>query len=219
MSSPAFINTLITHAQAYGIVLEDDVLQALYSVDRGQHGGSEYDQAEAIGYGQSISQPFIVAAMTQAVLTHAPSRTHVVEIGTGSGYQAAILATLFTYVTTYERIKPLAQKAEKLLSNLPNVTMHHSHTLLPDQVNHPADAIIVTCAVYGPLDTHWIWALKEHGVIVAPHADHSQDSMRLRLYQKQKDQLIEKKLFRTPLYCRFVPYVPKTYQVFLKPKT
>jgi protein-L-isoaspartate(D-aspartate) O-methyltransferase len=70
-----------------------------------------------IGYGQTISQPYIVAFMTEALLSQGPL-DRVLEIGTGSGYQTAILAQLVNKVYTIERIEHLLQKAEKRLENL-----------------------------------------------------------------------------------------------------
>jgi protein-L-isoaspartate(D-aspartate) O-methyltransferase len=88
------------------------------------------DTALPIGYGQTISQPFIVARMTE-VLMGEGSLDRVLEIGTGSGYQTAILAGLFREVYSIERIRPLHDRAREILSrlNLRNVHLHHGDGL------------------------------------------------------------------------------------------
>lgn len=75
------------------------------------------DTALPIGHGQTISQPFVVARMTEALLALGPVQ-RVLEVGTGSGYQAAILAELVPEVLTVERIRPLYQRAGRLLREL-----------------------------------------------------------------------------------------------------
>lgn len=80
---------------------------------------SAYDDCPIpIGFGQTISQPYTVAFMTDLLLKGLKRRDKVLEIGTGSGYQAAILAKLFKVVCTIERVKPLYQKARKTLKRL-----------------------------------------------------------------------------------------------------
>jgi len=110
-----------------------------------QHSAYE-DRPLPIGLEQTISQPFIIALMTQALgLT---GREKVLEVGTGSGYQAAILAKLARSVVTVERLAPLAEAARKILSRLgyPNVAVYLAGETLgwPDEA--PYDAIMVTAA-------------------------------------------------------------------------
>jgi len=97
-----------------------------------------------IGYEQTISQPFIVALMTQAL--ELTGQEKVLEVGTGSGYQAAILAELARLVITVERVAPLAEGARKVLDSLgyTNVVVHLAKETLgwPDEA--PYDAIMVT---------------------------------------------------------------------------
>jgi len=85
------------------------------------------DTALPIGHGQTISQPYIVAKMTELLVSEAPLKK-VLEIGTGCGYQAAVLAQLAEHVYSVERIKPLYQQAKDLLTNLSinNVSYLHS---------------------------------------------------------------------------------------------
>ncbi len=104
------------------------------------------DTALPIGYNQTISQPFVVAAMTELVIAGRPER--VLEVGTGSGYQAAVLAQLVSKVYTVERIEPLVKLARQRFRQLGlrNIRAAHSDGTagLPDFA--PYDAIIVTAA-------------------------------------------------------------------------
>lgn len=104
------------------------------------------DTALPIGYNQTISQPYVVAAMTDLVISGKPSK--VLEIGTGSGYQAAILAPLVDKVYTVERIEPLARQARQRFRKLGlrNIRASYSDGTegLPDFA--PYDAIITTAA-------------------------------------------------------------------------
>ena len=97
-----------------------------------------------IGYGQTISQPYIIALMTEAL--ELTGNEKVLEVGTGSGYQAAILAELAQKVITTERIPALADSSEKLLSSLgyENIEVHLAGKELGWQQEAPYDAIIVT---------------------------------------------------------------------------
>jgi protein-L-isoaspartate(D-aspartate) O-methyltransferase len=99
-----------------------------------------------IGYGQTISQPYIVALMTQALEVTEDDK--VLEIGTGSGYQAAVLAELVDHVYTIEIVGPLAERAGETLDRLgyENATVHHSDGYFGWEEHAPFDAIIVTAA-------------------------------------------------------------------------
>lgn len=99
-----------------------------------------------IGYGQTISQPLIVALMTHALLLTGNEK--VLEIGTGSGYQTAILAQLASHVVSVERIGPLAERAWEVLRQLEytNVEVHAGGEGLGWPAAAPYDAIIVTAA-------------------------------------------------------------------------
>ncbi len=99
-----------------------------------------------IGYGQTISQPLIVAMMTQALQLTGGEK--VLEVGTGSGYQAAILSRLAEYVVTVERVAPLAERAAAVLRELgyTNVEVHVAGETLGWPEGAPYDAIIVTAA-------------------------------------------------------------------------
>jgi len=96
-----------------------------------------------IGYGQTISQPFIVALMTQAL--ELTGQEKVLEVGAGSGYQAAILAELAQQVIAVERLAPLAERARKVLNRLgyTNIAIHQAEEALGWPEDAPYDAIIV----------------------------------------------------------------------------
>jgi protein-L-isoaspartate(D-aspartate) O-methyltransferase len=102
------------------------------------------DMPLPIGLEQTISQPFIVALMTEALELAGSER--VLEVGTGSGYQAAILAELAQLVITTERLPALAKAARKALSSLgyTNVEVHVAEGTLGWQLEAPYDAIVVT---------------------------------------------------------------------------
>ena len=105
------------------------------------------DDALPIGFSQTISSPYIVAKMTQ-LLMEEDNMGKVLEIGTGCGYQTAILAKLFTHVTTIERIKPLQQKTENLLKKLEykNIKFIYGDGFDGYYANAPYDAIIMTAS-------------------------------------------------------------------------
>ncbi|HZS78857.1 MAG TPA: protein-L-isoaspartate(D-aspartate) O-methyltransferase [Ktedonobacteraceae bacterium] len=133
-------------------VSDERVLQAIADIPRELFVDSSLrslayeDRALPIENGQSISQPLIVAIMTQALQLRGPER--VLEIGTGSGYQTAILARLASRVYSIERIQQLACKAFRRVSKLgiENVSLYigDGSVGLPDEA--PFDAIIVTAA-------------------------------------------------------------------------
>lgn len=125
------------------------------------------DRPLPIGYGQTISQPFIVAFMTQELKPKPTDR--ILEVGTGSGYQAAVLAELVAEVYTIEIVKPLAESAEVRLRELgyKNVHVKAGDGYKGWREHAPFDAIIVTAApdhVPQPL----VEQLKEGGRMIIP---------------------------------------------------
>ena len=104
------------------------------------------DRPLPIGFDQTISQPFIIALMTEAL--ELTGNEKVLEVGTGSGYQAAILAGLARLVITTERLPALVEAAKKTLDSLgyTNVEVHLAEETLGWQAEAPYDAIIVTAA-------------------------------------------------------------------------
>lgn len=105
------------------------------------------DVALPIGYQQTLSQPYIVARMTELLLAQGPRR-RVLEIGTGSGYQTAILAQLVDEVFSVERIKPLQLKARQRLRQLKlrNVQMNHADGAMGWPERGPFDGILAAAA-------------------------------------------------------------------------
>jgi protein-L-isoaspartate(D-aspartate) O-methyltransferase len=156
------------------------------------------DQPLPIGYDQTISQPFIVAFMTEELQPQPADR--VLEIGTGSGYQAAILAELVGEVYSIEIIEPLARTAEATLQRLgyKNVHVKVGDGYRGWAEHAPFDAVIVTCApdhVPQPL----VDQLKEAGRIIIPVGP--QGDQDLYLLEKQNGALKQRSV--TPV--RFVP--------------
>jgi len=128
------------------------------------------DTALPIGHGQTISQPWVVARMTQAVQQLAPRK--VLEVGTGSGYQAAVLAALGTEVYTVERIGELLRQARKRFRALGiEVRSKHDDGHLGWAEHGPFDAIVVTAAAAAPgLVDGLVGQLANGGRLVAPVA-------------------------------------------------
>lgn len=184
-------------------VSDERVLAAMRQVPRHEFVPARWqDEAYAdtplpIGHGQTISQPFIVAFMTEK-LAPQPDEA-VLEIGTGSGYQAAVLARLVRHVFTIEIVEPLAREAEERLGRLGvrNVTVRHGdgYQGWPEQA--PFDAIIVTCApddIPEPL----VDQLREGGRMIIPVGDRTQE---LYLLEKREGRIRRQAV----LPVRFVP--------------
>ena len=124
-----------------------------------------------IGFNQTISQPYIVARMTELLLAKGPL-DKVLEIGTGSGYQAAVLAQLVKMVYTVERIYPLQQRARRCLQDLHlrNVRMRHSDGGWGWADYAPYDGIIVTAAP-AEIPQALLGQLAAGGALVIPVGD------------------------------------------------
>lgn len=139
------VEKLIKHG-----ITDRRVLDAIASVPRHRFVSDEYqelayeDRALSIGSSQTISQPYMVALMTQELRLTGPET--VLEIGTGSGYQAAILSRLVARVVTIERIPALAARARKTLADLgiTNVECHRADGSCGWPADAPYDGIIVT---------------------------------------------------------------------------
>lgn len=156
--------------------LDPGVLEAIGNVPRHEFVPQRYrDRAYLnrplpIGHGQTISQPYIVAIMTE--LLNVGSEDVVLEVGTGSGYQAAVLAEIVEHVHTIEIVQPLAVTAERRLARLgyDNVSVTHGDGYygLPDQA--PFDAIIVTAAA-GRVPPPLLRQLARGGRMLVPVGD------------------------------------------------
>jgi protein-L-isoaspartate(D-aspartate) O-methyltransferase len=194
-----------TQIEARGVT-DPSVLAAMYKVPRHQFVSEALvDQAYGdfplpIGEEQTISQPFIVAEMTQALELGRDDR--VLEIGTGSGYQAAVLAEIVFRVYTVERIRPLYTKTRRLLDRLKyhNIVMHYADGTLGWQNQGPFDAILVTAGAPQIPDV-LVAQLAPGGRMVMPVGhQHTQELVKLR---RVEDQLERSSLGG----CRFVKLV------------
>lgn len=127
------------------------------------------DTALPIGHGQTLSQPYIVARMTEILLSTSKNLTKVLEVGTGSGYQTSVLARLIPEVYTVERIKPLQEKARDRFKQLglKNVTWRYADGTFGWPEKGPYDGIISTAAPQSiPQDL--LAQLAPGGVLVIP---------------------------------------------------
>jgi len=149
------------------------VLQAMRHVPRHEfvpdrlRGSAYADQPLPIGYGQTISQPFIVAEMTRQLRLKPTSK--VLEVGTGSGYQAAVLTEFTPHVYSIEVVGPLADSARKRLKRLgyQTVRVRHGDGYFGWEEEAPFDAIIVTCAA-GQVPPPLIKQLAPGGRMIIP---------------------------------------------------
>jgi protein-L-isoaspartate(D-aspartate) O-methyltransferase len=157
------------------------------------------DAAAAIGCGQTISQPYIVALMTEAL--HLQPTHRVLEIGTGSGYQAAVLAKLAADVYTVERVKTLLDDAFERLGSLHvrNVHLRFGDGSLGWPERAPFDRILVTAAT-PRVARDVLLQLRDGGVCVAPVGD--RDQQELVRFVKRSDVDIERHVI---CGVRFVP--------------
>ncbi len=163
-------------------------------------GDAYRDTPLPIGHGQTISQPYIVALMTEALGIGPQSK--VLEIGTGSGYQAAVLAHLTPHVYTIEIIEPLAERARRVLreQGYDYVQVRHGDGYFGWKEAAPFDAIIVTCAA-GHLPTPLWEQLAPGGRIVVPMGS-QYEVQRLIVITKTADG---RRQSRTITDVRFVP--------------
>ncbi len=160
------------------------------------------DTALPIGFGQTISQPYIVALMTEAVLAGGPPES-VLEVGTGSGYQAAVLSRLVPKVYTVERHSKLLQRTRKLFRELRiyNIKANLSDGSWGWPGHAPYDAIVVTAA---PLEVPHalLEQLADGGRLVIPVGDRG--GQELRLITRNGYRFEESHL----AWVSFVPLVP-----------
>jgi len=138
------------------------------------------DTALPIGFGQTISQPYVVARMTEAV-TVGGTPQKVLEVGTGCGYQTAVLATLVGRLYSIERVAPLLDKARQRAADLGirNVRFKHADGAEGWKSQAPFDAILVAAAPHA-VPMRLLEQLKEGGRLVAPIGpEGSQELLRL----------------------------------------
>ena len=173
-----------------------------FFVDEAQAAQAYLDTPLPIGYGQTISQPYIVALMIEALRLHPTDR--VLEVGSGSGYQTAILAALAREVMAVERIESIYHKGLENLSrlNLPNIQLKLADGTLGWPEKAPYEAVIV--AAGGPrLPQPLVDQLAPGGRMIAP-VGASEKAQKLTLVTKEADGSVT----RTALGdCRFVALV------------
>jgi protein-L-isoaspartate(D-aspartate) O-methyltransferase len=161
-----------------------DVIRNLprhHFIDQALHSHAYENNALPIGHGQTISQPWVVARMTEALLEFGVPQK-VLEIGTGSGYQAAVLAALVPQVFTVERIEELLRQARRRFRQLglTNVRTRHDDGKLGWAVEAPFDAIILTAAG-DTIPSRILDQLSPTGVLVGPVGSPSRQTlMRMR---------------------------------------
>ncbi len=172
MTSQRVRDRLVQRLREAGIV-DERVLHAIRTVprhlfvDEALAMRAYEDTALPIGHSQTISQPWVVARMTEALLQDPPP-ARVLEIGTGSGYQAAVLAALGLEVYTVERIGDLLRLARKRLRQLGfNVRSKHDDGRIGWPEHAPYDAIIVTAAAPALVDV-LVGQLAIGGKLIAP---------------------------------------------------
>ncbi len=157
-------------------VRDERVLRAMGQVQRHKflpasfHASAYENMALPIGQGQTISQPLVVAAMTEAL--DMPDRMTVLEIGTGSGYQTAVLSKLCRRIYTIERHKPLHEAASAMFAELKlhNVLARLGDGTLGWPESAPFDRILVTAAAEQTVPTALLDQLAVGGVLVTPIA-------------------------------------------------
>jgi protein-L-isoaspartate(D-aspartate) O-methyltransferase len=187
-------------------ITDPGVLAAMGEVPRerfvpsDQHWEAYADRALPIGFDQTISQPYIVALMTQAL--ELDGAQTVLEIGTGSGYQTAILTQLARRVVTIERRPELREQAADVLRGLgyANVLLLLGDGALGWPHDAPFDRIVVTAAA-ARVPPALLEQLAEHGILVIPLGN--SDSQALTILRKRAGQLASSSLTN----CRFVPLV------------
>ncbi len=134
-------------------------------VDESYKDSAYNDRPLPIGYGQTISQPYIVALMTESL--NLSGNEKVLEIGTGSGYQVAVLAEISKEIYTVEIVTPLYRKNKKLLKKYKNIKMSNHDGYLGWKEHSPYDRIIVTAAP-DHIPQPYIEQLKDGGIMVIP---------------------------------------------------
>lgn len=184
-------------------------LQAMRQVERHLFVPFQYrryaydDRPVPIGFGQTVSQPYMVASMTQMLDLNKSDR--VLEIGTGSGYQAAVLAEIVEHVYTIEIVKELGDRSKRLLKqlNYNNIDLSIGDGYHGLTAAAPFDAIIVTAApekIPAPL----IAQLKDEGKMIIPIGS-TGETQTLKLLKKKKGKLVVQNL----MPVRFVPFTRK----------
>ncbi len=172
-----------------------------FFVDEGLRGHAYADGSLPIGHKQTISQPYMVAAMSAALELQGHER--VLEIGTGSGYQTAILAKLAKRVYSVERISALAARARKVLDQLhiSNVNIKTADGTIGWKDQAPFDGILVAAGA-PDIPQEYLAQLTAGGRLVMPIGGYNQQSL-IRITRLDQDQFKREEL----MGCRFVPLI------------
>ncbi len=204
MTSQRTRNRLVQRMRDQGIT-DDKVLDVINStprhafIDEALSHRAYEDTALPIGFNQTISQPYIVARMTEVLLGDEPM-TKVLEVGTGSGYQAAVLAQLVDKVYTVERISGLLEKAVARfrLLGLRNIQHKHADGVMGWPERGPYDGIIVTASPR-LIPDELIAQLRVGGKIIVPvgQADHQELVLMVKTEDGMTSEVLEE--------VRFVP--------------
>lgn len=157
------------------------------------------DVALPIAFNQTISQPYIVARMTEVLMAAMPEQPRILEIGTGCGYQTAVLARLVQHIYSIERIAPLLERTRVRFRELGvgNVTLKCADGSFGWSQYAPFDGIIVTAAA-PVVPEALLKQLSPGGTLVLPEGGRVQ---KLRVYQKKDEQVLVNELDEV----RFVP--------------
>jgi len=162
------------------------------------------DTALPIGHGQTLSQPYIVARMTELLFDNHPEASRILEIGTGSGYQTSILAQMVERVWTVERIRPLQSKARERLArlNLYNIQYKYADGGFGWPEYGPYDGIVSTAAPT-EIPPELLTQLAPNGVLVIPVGP--EQTQNLVVVKKEPDGTSRQKIIEP---VRFVPLLP-----------
>ncbi len=195
---------LVEHLQKRGALSTDRIIDAFHKVPRERFVPDEYrehayvDTALPIGYGQTISAPHMVAHMTE--LLDPQMEDTVLEVGAGSGYQAAILSALAGTVTTVEIVEELAQQARDRLKEYDNVTVIHADGSTGYPQHAPYSKILYTAASPKRPPETVFDQLAENGMLIAPIGDRS-NHQTLHVYHKKDGKITSEQHYGV----RFVP--------------
>jgi protein-L-isoaspartate(D-aspartate) O-methyltransferase len=191
---PARHNMVSSQITARGIS-DANVISAMMKVPREKYTGNDMrefaydDRPLPIGYGQTISQPYIVALMTELLCLKGNEK--VLEIGTGSGYQTAVIAEIAAEVYSVEIIKPLYEKTKKILSKYKNIHLKNNDGYYGWLEYAPYDRIIATAApqeIPEPLKDQ----LKDGGIMVLPSGPAGFSQVLYKIVKRGKDIITER---------------------------
>ena len=200
---------LVMHLRRHGIT-DTNVLGAIERVPREEFVPELFfdqayeDRALPIGLGQTISQPLVVATMSQSLELN--DRMKVLEVGTGSGYQAAILSKLCRRVYTIERHRPLLDIAEERFKNmqLRNVTTMVGDGMKGWPVQAPFDRIIVTAGAAGDVPHDLLYQLAIGGIMCIPVGPDATAQTLVKYTRVADNEFTSQEL----MPVRFVPLLP-----------